>query len=138
MLADLGLRAALERHCQETATRSSRNVRLEVDGDVSAGIPDALAITTFRVTQEALSNAVRHTTEGDVTVRLALAGSMLELVVSDAGPGFNAERGRSGGLGLGLVSMRERAESVGGEIEISSTAAGGTHVRFRAPVQTAA
>ena len=64
-------------------------------------------------------------------MRLSLSASAVDVNVLDDGPGFNAES--KIGAGLGLLSMRERAQSVGGGLTIRSTPSGGTHVHVRIP-----
>lgn len=133
LLADLGLSAALERHCREVAAITGRNVRFEADGALPVGLDNRTAITAFRIVQEAVANAAKHTRQGDVTVRLRISSDQLLLDVEDAGPGFTPEH--APGQGLGLVSMRERAESESGHFEVRSAEGGGTHVHARIPVR---
>jgi signal transduction histidine kinase len=63
----------------------------------------------YRIVQEALTNAIRHAPGCPVTVRVAVAGGQVEVAVDSAGPPRS-----DAGSGLGLVSMRERAQAVGG------------------------
>lgn len=131
LLAELGLSAAVERHCHEMSSRTGRDVEFSVDGDRNASMEPDVAIAAFRITQEAISNALKHTTGDPVTVRLRVSTSHIEAEVVDQGPGFNPAI--QSASGLGLVSMRERAESVGGALTVTSTSAGGTHVRLAVP-----
>jgi len=86
----------------------------------------------YRVAQEALHNALRHSGAGAVRVRLALAARRVTLEVGDDGHGFTPEA-PSGGVGL--ASMRERAASVGGTLTVKSGPAG-TLVRMTVSAQT--
>jgi signal transduction histidine kinase len=86
----------------------------------------------YRVAQEALHNALRHSGAQKICVRLARAGRRVTLDIKDDGHGFVAEA-PSGGLGL--ASMRERAAAAGGTLTIKSGAEG-THVRMTVPTQT--
>ncbi|MEX1022034.1 MAG: sensor histidine kinase [Dehalococcoidia bacterium] len=131
LLAELGLRAAVERHCREVALRTDREVRFDAD----EGIPDLGAqpsIALFRIAQEALANAAKHTAPGALSVRLSCDEAAVAVEVVDGGPGFDPMT--ADGPGIGLVSMRERAESVGGAFEIDSSVDAGTTVRVRVPV----
>lgn len=133
LLAELGLSAAVERHCREMSTRTGRDIRF--DSEVVRGTgphPDA-SIAAFRIAQESISNAVKHTSADPIVVRLELRPSEIEVDVTDQGPGFNADS--QIGVGLGLLSMRERAESVGGVLSLRSTPTGGTQVHVRIPVE---
>jgi signal transduction histidine kinase len=87
----------------------------------------------YRVAQEALHNALRHSGAGTVFVRLARTGRRVTLEVGDDGHGFTPEA-PSGGVGL--ASMRQRAKNVGGALTIKSGASG-TLVRMTVPAQTA-
>lgn len=100
------------------------------------GTPAALdAMTTihvYRVLQEAVNNVARHSGTKRAWVRLHHDAAGLRLEVEDRGSGVGADRQR----GLGLVTMRERADLVGGTIEFLRPAAGGTLVRFTVPAST--
>jgi signal transduction histidine kinase len=84
----------------------------------------------FLVFKESLNNAVRHSLCTEVTIELRLEGSRLALTVADDGQGFDAAQGREG---QGLRSMRRRAESLGGTIELVSREGGGTKVILTVP-----
>ena len=90
----------------------------------------ATSIHVYRVLQEALNNVARHSGAEDVSVRLRTANNVLELEVQDHGVGISAATERQG---LGIVTMRERAELVGGTIEFLKPAEGGTLVRLQVP-----
>ncbi|SDL56130.1 GAF domain-containing sensor histidine kinase [Nonomuraea jiangxiensis] len=90
----------------------------------------AVEVAVLRVAQEALHNALRHSEAALVSVCLALEGDRLALTVHDDGAGFAQEESR----GLGLASMRDRAESVGGVMTVESAHGGGTTVRMEVGV----
>ncbi|MET7332639.1 GAF domain-containing sensor histidine kinase [Nonomuraea sp. NPDC005650] len=87
-------------------------------------------VALLRVAQEALHNALRHAEAASVSVRLAYQDGKLVLIVSDDGNGFEQAESR----GLGLVSMRDRAESVGGVMTVESAHGRGTTVRVEVGV----
>ncbi|MER7500712.1 GAF domain-containing sensor histidine kinase [Nonomuraea pusilla] len=100
----------------------------EDDGDGQGTLPPldaAVEVAVLRVAQEALHNALRHSGAERVEVRLAFGGGRLTLTVSDDGHGFD----QAGSRGLGLVSMGDRAESVGGVLTVTSAPGRGTTVR---------
>ena len=103
--------------------------------NVPAVIDQDIALCFFRVAQEALGNAVRHSDARHVSVELTGTPSSLELVITDDGKGFDVDSVPNGGLGL--VSMRERVESVGGLLEIHASRASGTSLRVTVPTRTA-
>ena len=100
--------------------------------NVPAQIDHEIALCLFRVAQEALANAVRHSEARHVWLELTGEPSSVALTITDDGKGFDVV-GVSN-TGLGLISMRERVESVGGILEIQ-TAASGTRLRVTAPRQ---
>ncbi len=101
--------------------------------DVPAAIDQNIALCVFRVAQEALGNAVKHSEAGHIWVDLTGGPSCVALTITDDGKGFDAN-GPSN-PGLGLISMRERVESVGGVLEIDSTLASGTRLTVTVPIQ---
>lgn len=90
-------------------------------------VDPAVEVAVLRVAQEALHNALRHAEATSVSVRLAFADGKLVLIVRDDGNGFEQAESR----GLGLVSMRDRAESVGGVMTVDSATAGGPRYVWR-------
>jgi signal transduction histidine kinase len=91
----------------------------------------------FRIAQEAISNALRHSRAQHVLVSLRRTGGELILSIDDDGVGFDAMDRPAGvpttGRGLGLGDLRERAERCGCELDIVSRVGGGTHVEVRCP-----
>lgn len=104
--------------------------------DVPAEIDETVALCVFRVAQEALRNAVKHSDAGHIWVDLTGGPSSLALTITDDGRGFDVNGPPN--AGLGLISMRERVESVGGVLEIHATPASGTGVRVTVPIHASA
>ena len=102
-----------------------RNVPAEIDQNI--------ALCVFRVAQEALGNAVKHSDAGHIWVDLTGGPSSVALTITDDGKGFDVHGPPN--AGLGLISMRERVESVGGVLEIHATPASGTRLRVTVPIQ---
>lgn len=92
------------------------------DGGPMPELDSSVEVAVLRVAQEALHNALRHSAATRVSVRLGAIGGRLRLEVSDDGTGFDEADTR----GLGLVSMRDRAESVGGVLTVTSSGSGTT------------
>jgi two-component system, NarL family, sensor histidine kinase UhpB len=126
-LDDLGLKAALAGHLEELGQQAGKRTSFEVEGDLS-DLPGDVQLVVYRVAQEALSNAARHSGAENVRVRLRRDGDAVELTVSDDGRGFSFDEASSG---LGIPGMRERALLVGGELGIESRPELGTRVRLR-------
>ncbi|HLU75504.1 MAG TPA: GAF domain-containing sensor histidine kinase [Nonomuraea sp.] len=123
-----GLAETLRKHVRMLDRLQPAKVTFEADG--LPPLDSAVEVAVFRVAQEALHNALRHAEAATVAVRLSYAGGRLALAVEDDGTGF--EQGAS--RGLGLVSMKERAESVGGRMVVDSAPGEGTRVRVEVDV----
>lgn len=133
-LDELGLVPAIESHARmmEEAAR----VDIIVDADSVGGLllPEA-ELALYRIVQEAISNAVRHSGARKVQVRVARTPDAVTAVVTDDGRGFPvAEVMAARGSGLGLFGMKERAAYVGGQVEIESAPGRGTRITARMPV----
>jgi two-component system, NarL family, sensor histidine kinase UhpB len=121
-LDDLGLEAALTAHVEDLERSSGITASFEVDGDLRELQPE-VQLVLYRVAQEALSNAARHSGADRIGVRVRRADRRAELTVSDNGRGFSFDEA---GGGLGILGMRERALLVGGELGIESRPTGTT------------
>jgi signal transduction histidine kinase len=136
MLDDLGLVPAIRWYADTRLTGGGTMVVVETEGDQSR-LPPELETAVFRVAQEAMNNAARHSGARRVSVRLSRRPEAVTLVVEDDGCGFDvgkAFRALPSGESMGLLGMRERVDMLGGVLEISSTPGGGTHVEARIPV----
>ena len=133
VLDDFGLEKALEYCVRQFQDQTGIQVRLTASGPVDT-IADDCAIHVYRIAQEALSNVGRHSGSKDAWVRLTCADAGVELEVEDRGKGMGVEsEGRTGQRGLGLISMRERAELMGGELQLRPAPQGGLVVFVRVP-----
>ena len=94
-------------------------------------LPQDLTLCLFRVVQEALQNALKYSRARTVTVHLVGEASELRLTIVDDGVGFDVDR--AWGNGLGLVSIRERLDAIGGQFEIYSQPGAGTRLEIRVP-----
>ena len=130
----LGIAAAAEAFCKELAKKQGVEIAFQQTG-VPAQLPKEVSLCLFRVLQEALSNALKHSGARRFKVELIGTVREVELIVSDAGQGFNPEDAIKG-HGLGLVSMRERLHLVDGEISIHSHPSCGTTVHARVPLRS--
>ena len=129
-LDDLGLKAALASHVTDLGRQSGIETAFECEGDI-ASVPQEVQIVAYRVAQEALSNAIRHSGARHLKVRLARQNGSFELDVGDDGHGFTFD---DSSTGLGLPGMRERALLVNGDLQVTSRADSGTSVRLRVPI----
>jgi len=129
ILEEAGLEGAVDTYIPIFERRTGVAVRYTKEGGPCSIARDS-SVHLYRVLQEALNNVARHSGSKEAEVRLAMAGDSVTLEVEDHGSGFKGRRRD----GLGLVSMRERAEMVGGIIEFLESSRGGALVRFTVPV----
>jgi len=129
----VGLEAAARSFCREVSERSRVEVRFQVLGQI-AHLPEEVALCLYRVLQEALQNAVKHSGSPEIEVSLQGSPSDIALSVRDSGIGFQLEEVLKGRRGLGLVSMKERLKLVLGELTIDSRPQHGTTIRACVPL----
>jgi signal transduction histidine kinase len=122
----------------------SKGIPLKIGLHLAEDLPPlspAVETALYRIVQEALSNVVRHAQAAQVTVRMETAGGSVQLIVADNGRGFapapaqdTAEGATLDKGGIGLWSMRERAEEVGGTLVLRSIPSEGTTILVTVPV----
>lgn len=132
-LDDLGLKAAISGLAGQLE-RPGTTVRFTATGD-PAGLDPEVQLVIYRVSQEALGNAIRHSGADRIEVRLEIGPDQARLEIADNGSGFTFEQSTAG---LGLGGMRERALLVGGELDTESRPGQGTTVKLTVPTRTAA
>ncbi|WP_238481043.1 MASE1 domain-containing protein [Dyella telluris] len=133
MLTQTGLTAALAGLCQNISHRNGPAIELRVSPHAK-DLPEDVALCVYRVTQEALGNAMRHADAQRIEVALQVAHDQLDLTISDDGKGFVTEG--EGRRGLGLMSIDERTKLLGGSYRLQSTLGKGTELCIRIPLGT--
>jgi signal transduction histidine kinase len=131
-VAEQGLVPALRRHVAERQARDGLTVDLRVEEE--RRLPPQTEEALFRVVQEALNNVVKHAQTDRAEVTLCLGQEPVSLLIEDRGVGFDPGRVDSGAEHLGLISMHERVEGLGGRLEIESRPQGGTRVSVQVPL----
>jgi signal transduction histidine kinase len=123
-------RAALDSVVEQARSGHSAEIRVTVEG-VSASVPEFVSGNLLLILQEALRNAQQHGKVSEIRVEVTACQSsgIIKLIVCDNGKGFDMERGNGPEQGhYGIVGMRERAECLGGSLEIRSSPGNGTEV----------
>ena len=128
-LSMIGLVAALSR-LQHNLSRPDLTITFSHE-NIPAALPPSLALCLFRVAQEALQNAVKHSEGHEVWMHLNARDHEINLAVADNGVGFDVDA--AWGNGLGLISMRERLDVFGGTLTIHSGPDIGTRVEVGVP-----
>jgi PAS domain S-box-containing protein len=129
----LGLVPAIQGFCDELAKTHKVTIDF-VHSGVSNSLSADVALALFRVTQEALHNAVKYSGVRKFEVRLLGTPDQIQLTIRDSGVGFGPEAAMHG-HGLGLISMRERIVPLKGTISIVSKPKHGTEITVRVPVE---
>jgi signal transduction histidine kinase len=125
----LGLTAAVAGYCKELSDRHGVEIDFHSEG-IPKKLPHEISLCFFRVSQEALQNAMKHSGSRRFEVSLVGALNEVNLTVRDLGTGFDPESVMKGS-GLGLISMKERMKLVGGELSIESQLQLGTTIYAR-------
>jgi PAS domain S-box-containing protein len=135
VLDEVGLVSALDSLVRSLGRAHSLDIELAVER-VGERLDADAELALYRIVQEALTNAIRHSGASRIVVSLDGDGLALRASVEDDGRGFVPERDYGeAGRGLGLVGMRERARNAGGRLEIASARDGGTRVSAELPLR---
>ncbi|MBI1351758.1 MAG: PAS domain-containing protein [Actinomycetales bacterium] len=129
-LAQEGLGSALTKQAAALSAREQIAITVKAPSTRLAVTPNAEE-HLYRIALEAMNNALKHAHASRIVVTIEVTGDFVQVLVDDDGRGFDPELERPGHLGLG--TMRDRAEAVGGSTEIESALGGGTVVRVRVP-----
>ena len=135
MLDDLGLLPALEFLAQSVSARSGIPIR--VSGVRLRRLPARVETALYRIVQEALRNAAKHSEARHVNVGIDVAERRVRCSIRDDGKGFDPGATMDGKRigGLGMVGMRERLDALGGDLVIRSTPGRGTELRITVPLE---
>jgi signal transduction histidine kinase len=135
VLDDLGLIPALEFLAQGVSTRSG--LHITVEGGAEPRLPPAIEIALYRITQEALANVFKHARAKHVHIQIRRANQCIECSIRDDGIGFDAAavQARKGDRGLGLLGIRERLNTLGGSLSITSNQGCGTKLLVTLPLE---
>jgi PAS domain S-box-containing protein len=136
-LDDFGVVAALQMLCKEFQKVHKVRTQFRTNEPEEARHGTHVEIAIYRIAQEALANVAKHAKATTVSVRLSRHETAVAVVVEDNGRGFDVDAVRAGrkqGSGLGLVSMMERSQLLGGTFRVQSTIRGGTKVEAELPL----
>ncbi len=134
ILDDLGLVEALHWYARSQAERAG--CVIEVQDQLPTLLSPKLETTVFRIVQEAVNNAIRHGDAGRIDIVVAIDCGELALTIQDDGAGFDTDAlPAEDESGLGLISMRERAELLGGRFALANRLGGGVRVEVTIPLE---
>ncbi len=131
MIDEYGLIAPLQWYAKKFTARSG--IRVTVRGDENWRCGPEIELALFRIAQEALNNVARHAQARHVAIELREIGPHIVLTIEDDGVGFDREADRTEKAGYGFITMRERAEAVGGTFALQSESGKGTRITVSVP-----
>jgi signal transduction histidine kinase len=131
IIDDLGLESALEWYTMEYTQRYNIEVLLDIDSTVV--FSPEVSLTLFRIMQESLTNIARHAMASTIGIRLFKANGFIHLMISDNGIGITDDQIQSK-QAFGILSMKDRASSLGGNIYISRGKESGTEIKLIFPL----
>jgi signal transduction histidine kinase len=131
VLDDFGLVGGLRWLCERFSQRTG--IQVNYESDFEGRLPDESRTHMFRIAQEALTNAIRHSGATSIDVHLRACGDGMTLLIRDNGSGIQESR-NGGPRGIGLLGMRARARMAGGQFSIESSKGRGTHILVVLPV----
>jgi PAS domain S-box-containing protein len=130
-LESLGLVLAMRGFCREFSEHQKLKIVFD-SRDIPSAVPPDISLCLFRVVQEALRNAAKHSGATQIEVQLWGSSDAVHLSVRDSGAGFDPEAAKRG-QGLGLISMQERVELIKGTLFVDSQPKCGTTIKARVP-----
>jgi len=133
-LTELGLAEAMRNYASEWETRCGIKVASQLDLK-DTGLSPMAELAVYRVMQEGLQNVHKHAHASSVGIAWSRANESWVLHVTDDGQGFDLVKAARHKKSVGLLSMRERAELIGGTLQIQSTPGKGTAVTLLLPVE---
>lgn len=133
IIDDLGLVRAIESECAALSQRESVEIFFTTE-DIPEILPDDVPLCLYRITQESLNNCISHSGTAKCEVFLKGSHDAIFLDIEDKGVGFNTDEVRNK-QGLGLSSMRERVQLVGGNIKVDTEPGRGTHIHVSIPLK---
>jgi signal transduction histidine kinase len=137
MLDDLGLVVALQRYTQSLQNEMVSPLRIEIMEGKTPPLTSDAETALFRIAQEGLNNIIKHSHGHEAVLSIGVHDGQLELVIKDDGVGFETPSlQRRTSHSFGLVGMRERAQSLGGCLEVNSSPGNGTEVIARFPLSS--
>ncbi|MEY3480200.1 MAG: hypothetical protein RIQ71_975 [Verrucomicrobiota bacterium] len=136
MIDQMGLAAAIEKHAAAFRDRVKLELHVHIEAPSAGTLDGASATNLFRIVQEALNNIEKHARATEARISLLEEDKLLRLEIADNGNSFTPDHAATAQKNgsLGLISMRERAEMLGGTFEIDAKSGKGTRVYAHVPI----
>ena len=136
-LSDHGIVSALAKLAQELSKLTGKNILFYNKTDFDIRLDSLIEINIYRLTQEAINNAIKYANSTHIIVQLSHSNNLLSITIDDNGKGFDisaAEKKRNSESGMGLLFMKERIQYINGRVFINSIIDEGTRVTFNIPI----
>ncbi len=136
-LSDHGIASALAKLTQELSKLTSKNILFYNKTDFDIRLDSLIEINMYRLTQEAINNAIKYAHSNHIIVQLSHSENLLSITIDDNGKGFDireAEKKRNSESGMGLLFMKERIQYINGRVFINSIPNEGTRITFNIPI----
>lgn len=136
-LSDHGINSALAKLAQELSKLTGKNILFYNKTDFSQRLDSLIEVNIYRLTQEAINNAIKYANSTHIVVQLSHSNNILSITIDDNGKGFDVNevaKKRNSESGMGLLFMKERIEYINGRVFINSIIDEGTRVTFNIPI----
>ncbi|WP_281298666.1 ATP-binding protein [Flavobacterium limnophilum] len=136
-LSDHGIVSSLSKLTQELSKLTGKNILFYNKSNFDQRLDSLIEINIYRLTQEAINNAIKYADSTHIIVQLSHSNNILSITIDDNGKGFDiaeAEKKRNSESGMGLLFMKERIQYINGRVFINSIPGEGTRITFNIPI----
>jgi len=136
-LSDHGIVSSIAKLTQELSKLTGKNILFYNKTDFDQRLDSLVEVNIYRLTQEAINNAIKYANSSHIIVQLSHSDKILSIIIDDNGKGFNmaeAEKKRNSESGMGLLFMKERVQYINGRVFINSIPGEGTRITFNIPI----
>jgi len=136
-LSDHGINSALAKLTLELSKLTGKNILFYNKTDFDTRLDSLIEINIYRLTQEAINNAIKYADSSHIIVQLSHSATLLSITIDDNGKGFDInaiEKKRNSESGMGLLFMKERIQYINGRVFINSIPNEGTRITFNVPI----
>lgn len=136
-LSDHGIVSSLSKLTQELSKLTGKNILFYNKSNFEQRLDSLIEINIYRLTQEAINNAIKYADSTHIIVQLSHSNNILSIIIDDNGKGFDiveAEKKRNSESGMGLLFMKERIQYINGRVFINSIPGEGTRITFNIPI----
>ncbi|WP_026714476.1 sensor histidine kinase [Flavobacterium daejeonense] len=136
-LSDHGIVSSIAKLTLELAKLTGKNVQFYNKTDFDQRLDSLIEINIYRLTQEAINNAIKYANSSHIIVQLSHSNKILSITIDDNGKGFDintVEKKRNSESGMGLLFMKERVQYINGRVFINSIPGEGTRITFNIPI----